>query len=134
MNANDKKIMVLKRQIEAKKAQLSGGTTFSPVTNCSLEIFGVRYNLHTLNTEQLLYMQMLLNTYFMSAKSLGTEKQVKVAGYILEDWLADISARLMIVNRKEEEAKLKAMEARLHNLLSTDTRVGLEIDEIEKSI
>lgn len=134
MNANDKKIIALKRQIEAKKAQLSGGTTFTPVTNCSFEIFGVRYNLHTLNTEQLLYMQMILNSHLMSAKNLGTEKQVKISGYILDDWLADISARLMIVNRREEEAKLKAMEARLHNLLSTDTRVSLEIDDIEKSI
>lgn len=134
MNANDKKIMQLKKQIAEKKAALSGSKTFAPVTNCSIEIFGTRYNLHALNVDHLLHLKIILNIYRMSAKDLGISDQVAISGYPVVDWMKDIEARLMIVNRIQEEAQLKAMESRLHSLLTNSTRASLEIEEIEKKI
>ena len=40
---NDSRILILKKQIESKKEQLSKSTRFSPVTNCSIELDGIRY-------------------------------------------------------------------------------------------
>jgi len=48
--------------------------------------------------------------------------------------LTDIKAKLDFVSRKEEENKRKAMEAKLHQLLSNEKKIELEIDEIIKSL
>jgi len=130
---NDKKIMELKKQIEEKKNKVSKSQKFSPITNCSIEVDGIRHNIQVLTKEQLIALLVKLNTYAMSAKDLGLESYV-ISGFDVVDWLIDIKSKLDFVSRKEEENKLKVMESKLHQLLSNEKKVELEIDEIMKSL
>jgi len=129
---NDSKIMVLKKQIEEKKIKLGKSQKFTPITNCSIELDGVRTNIQVLNKEQLTYLLVKLNSYALSAKSL--EIDFVISGYHVADWITDIKSKLDFVSRKEEENKLKMMESKLHQLLSNEKKVELEIDEIMKNL
>jgi len=129
---NDQKIMELKKQIEEKKIKLGKSQKFTPITNCSIELDGVRVNIQVLNKEQLTYLLVKLNSYAKSAKEL--EIDFVISGYHVVDWITDIKSKLDFVSRKEEENKLKVMESKLHQLLSNEKKVELEIDEIMKSL
>jgi hypothetical protein len=132
MTKNDEAIMTLRKQIDDKKKSLKSSERFSPVTNCSIELDGLRYNIQVLTKEQIIAMMVKLNSYRMSAKDLGLLDEYQISGFAVAQWLADLMTRLDIVNRKTEENKLKMLEERLHKLLSDDKKTELEIDEISK--
>jgi len=129
---NDSKIMELKKQIEEKKVKLGKSQKFSPITNCSIEVDTVRYNIQVLTKDQLITLLIKLNSYAMSAKDLNID--YVVSGFNIWEWIIDIKSKLEFVSRKEEENKLKVMESKLHQLLSNEKKVELEIDEIMKSL
>lgn len=130
-NSNDKRILALREQIQIKKDKLGKSLRFAPVTNCSIEIDGTRYNIQVLNREQLIALLVKLNSYKLSAKELNLLDDYIIGGYNVEDWISDIQSRITILSRKEEEGQLKALETKLSKLLSEDKKVELEIDEIE---
>lgn len=129
--SNDQRVLEMKKQIEEKKVYLAKSQKFTPITNCSIEIDGVRYNIQVLNKEQLTMLMLKLNSIRLSAKDLELNSEVTISGYALEDWISDLKSKLDFVNRKEEENKLKAMELKLTQLLSEEKKVELEINEIE---
>ncbi|MGM1044741.1 MAG: hypothetical protein ACQEXX_01205 [Bacillota bacterium] len=129
-NLNDQKILELKKQIEEKKKLVGKSKKFSPITNCSIELDGTRINIQTLTKEQNVYMLVKLNSYATSAKDLGVLDQYVISGYCVNDWIVDLKAKLDFMSRKDEEQKLKIMEAKLDKLLSNDKKVELEINEI----
>jgi hypothetical protein len=130
-NTNDQRILTLKNQIELKKDKLGKSTRFAPVTNCSIEIDGVRYNIQVLTKEQLVMLMVKLNSLLMSAKVLEVLEDFNISGYHVADWISDIQAKIDVLSRKDEERKLKAMEDKLLKLLSDGKKVELEIDNIE---
>lgn len=130
MNKNDQKIMKLKEQIEEKKNKLEKLKRFLPVTNCSLDLEGDRYNLNVLNKKDLTITLIRLNIYLMAAEDLGLVEECILSGYNVVDWINDIKAKIDILSRKDEERNLKLMEIKLDKLLSSDAKVGLELDEI----
>lgn len=134
MVSNDEKIIKLKAQIEEKRKQLDKVTRFSPVTNCSIEIDNIRYNIQVLSREQLILLMVKLNAYKMSAINLDLINECIISGYNVQDWISDIKSRLDIVSYKAEENKLKSMESKLHELLSNEKKTELAIDEIEKML
>jgi len=129
---NDLKIMELKKQIEEKKIKLGKSQKFSPITNCSIELNGIRVNIQVLTKEQLTTLLIKLNSYAISAKDLGID--FVISGYHVVEWITDIKSKLDFVSCKEEENKLKVMESKLHQLLSNEKKVELEIDEIMKNL
>jgi hypothetical protein len=131
-NENDTKILNLKKAIEDKKKSLKVTEKFTPVTNCSIEIDGVRYNIQVLTKEQIIALMVKLNSYRLSAKDLGVE--FNMSGYSVDDWMTDLKSKYMNLDRKLEERRLKALEDKLHNLLSSDKKVELEIEDIANSI
>jgi len=131
---NDDKIMLLKSQIAEKKKGLKGKKKFSPLTNCSIELDGVRYNLHVSQKELLTNLLVKLNTYRLSVVDLGLEDEFVMSGYSVNEWITDIKLKLEILKYEEEDRKLKVLENKLHNLLSLDKKVELEIGEIESMI
>lgn len=133
-NVNDEKIMELKSQIKEKKAKLKNKKKFVPITNCSIEIDGIRYNLQVLSKEQLISLLVKLNIYQMSAADLDLLDEYKISGFEVIDWITDIKSKLEIVSYKEEENKLQDLENKLHTLLSTDKKVELEIDAIKSML
>jgi len=133
-NTNDEKIMQLKFQIGEKKKNLKTKKKFSPLTNCSIEIDGVRLNLQVLNKENLIHLLVKLNSYLLSAVDLGLEDEYKFSGYSIDQWITDIKLKLDILRYEEEDRKLKELERKLENMLSSEKRIELEIDEIESLI
>lgn len=144
---NDKKILDLKSVIASKKSKIKS-TRFIPSTNCSLDLDGVRYNIHTLNTDALTFLLIKLNSLILSMNDLNSHSEtVKgerksgrtslidsfiISGYSVDSWIADIKTKLEVIAQKEEENNLKALESKLSTLLSNDKRTELELDAIEK--
>lgn len=133
MSKNDEKILVLKKQIEEKKEQLKQVAKFNPTTNCSIELDGVRYNLNTLESNQLTMLLIKLNTYLMSIRDLDMIKDLDftISGYSIEDWMTDVKNKLAVINQREEQNKLKQLEFKLTKMLSDEKKTELELAEIE---
>jgi hypothetical protein len=142
--ANDKKILDLKTIIATKKSKIKS-FKFIPVTNCSLELDGTRFNIHTLSANDLTFLLVKLNSLVLSMNDLKDHRSgsstdngcfiinsLTLSGYSLQNWIADIKLKLEIIAQKEEENNLKALEAKLSVLLSNDKRTELELDAIEK--
>lgn len=133
-NVNDQKILELKKQIEEKKKKIGNSRKFSPITNCSIEVDGTRYNIQVLTKEQIISLMVKLNAYAISAKELEVLNDFRISGYSAMDWINDLKSKLDFLCRKEEESKLKALEAKLNLLLSNEKKVELEIGEIESML
>lgn len=128
-NKNDDRILALKKQIQEKKDKLGKIGRFVPVTNCTVELDGARYNLNVLDKERLVLLAVKLNIYIMSANELKFA-EVKLCGYTLQEWLTDVTSKLDILSKKDEERALSVMEAKLAKMLSDEKQVELELDEI----
>ena len=133
-NTNDEKIMLLKSQIAEKKKGLKGKKKFSPLTNCSIELDGTRYNLHVSQKELLTNLLIKLNMYRLSVVDLDLEDEYIISGYNVNEWITDVKLKLEILKYEEEDRKLKRLELQLENLLSNEKKVSLAIDEIEELI
>lgn len=131
MSKNDDKILKLKEQIAAKKAELGKSKRFSPVTSCSIELDGVRYNLHAAGRDQLIFLLCKLEALNVAAENLGYEGECMVSGFSTVDWITDVQTKLAVFDQKAETEKLKSMEATLDKLLSEDKKTELELAEIE---
>lgn len=130
-NLNDSKIMNLKVLIEEKKKVLKKSKQFSPITNCSIELDGTRYNIHVLSKEKLITLAVKLQSYMTAAKELELLDVYIISGYRVEEWISDIKSKLDVLIQREEEKKLKFMENKLNKLLSEDKKTELELSEIE---
>lgn len=133
-NSNDQRILELKKQIEGKKEKLGKSLRFAPVTNCSIELDGVRHNIQVLTKEQLVMLMVKLQSYLMAAKTLEVSDDFNISGYHVCDWIEDIQNKIDILSRKDEERKLKVMEDKLLKLLSDGKKVELEINDIESML
>lgn len=125
---NDTAILKLKAAVDEKKADLKLSQRFSPITNCSLELHGERINLQVLSESQATMVLITMNTYLISAVDLGLENEYLFSGYLLEDWITDLKGKLAYLNRASEGRKLKVMENKLQELLSSEKRVELELE------
>lgn len=133
MSKNDDRILALTSAINKKKEELAQKSVrFNPVTNCSLEFREKRYNINTLTESQCEYMMIELTALQMAAEKIGIP--LELSGYLVADWIADLSARRDILKIKDEERKLKVMENQLNLLLSEDKKTELAIEEIAQSL
>lgn len=130
---NDETILELKRKIAEKKKELKSSERFVPLTNCSIELDGVRSNIQVLTKEQLTMLLLKLTTYKLAMKEMTLES-FNISGFEIDDWIFDVKSKLATLTRKEEEQKLRQMEQKLHNLLSNDTKVELELQQIMQDL
>lgn len=130
MNQNDEKILSLKKLIEERKKELGEKRKFAPITSCSIELDGQRYNLNTLARGGLNLILVKLRSYEMAAEDLDLPDMIYISGFTTRDWIADIQAKLEILSRKAKEAQLKELEDKLNTMLSEDKRTELELDSI----
>jgi hypothetical protein len=131
-NKNDKKIMALREAIEEKKALLAKSKKFTPVTSCSLQLFGTRYNIHALDVGTAVHVLTVLNTMRLGYEDLGVEDSLMIDGYSIYDYIVDVRNKLDNLRVSTETTKLRAFEATLNKLLSAEAQTELAIDEIEK--
>jgi hypothetical protein len=131
---NDKVILNLKKEIETKKALLATGVKFNPITNCSLELDGTRHNLHVANKETLLLLIAKLNGLNNSLAEVMPGESLTISGYKVDQWLEDLIVKFNALNVSNEKVRLQALEAKLHQLLSVDTKVEIEIKDLMSQI
>ena len=131
---NDNKILELKEQITKKKNLLGKAARFSPQTNCILNFQGATHNLNVLTKEQLIPILLSLESQYRIAVELEIEDEFILGNYKVLLWLEDLHSKLNYLNKKKEEAKLKAMEDKLSALLSNEKRVELELAEIANDL
>lgn len=130
---NDQQILELKTQIKFKKSELEK-IKFVPITNCQLELWGQRYNLHASNKDTLMLLASTIRMLLINNDVLFPGQIFMISGYSTLDWLEDIKKKIQSLSYKEEESKLSALETRLHELLSTDKKVELELDSIKEQL
>lgn len=128
--SNDTRILELKKKIEEKKEKVGKTVKFSPVTNCSLELHGIRYNIHAMTKEQLISVMSMLQSYAMASKTLNVNEAFTIGGYHVSDWIEDLKSKYEFVSRTDELKSLKVMEEKLVKLLSEGKKVELELDDI----
>lgn len=128
-NVNDQKILELKNQIKEKKDNLKKAKKFVPITNCSIEVDGQRYNIQALPKDQLMILAVKVNVYRLSVDDLGYS-DFTISGFKLDEWITDINNKLAVIVQREEESKLQALENKLSTLLSSDKQIELEIESI----
>jgi len=132
MSKNDEVVLQLQNKIAGKKAAMKASAKFTPVTNCSLELGGVRWNINVEDEKGLIFLASYLSALRMGAKEQGLE--LVIAGYPVDSWLADIRAKIAVKSRADEERKLSEMEKQLVQLLSEDKRTELELDRISREL
>jgi hypothetical protein len=126
--ANDKKVLELKAKIQEKRDKFEK-VKFTSLTNCSLELDGVRNNILIMDKDFLTLLLIKLNSYRMSMVDLGVE-ELNIGGYAIQDWISDIQLKLKVIAQKSEEEKLKILEKKLGTLLSEDKKTELELTSI----
>jgi hypothetical protein len=126
--ANDKKVLELKAKIQEKRDKFEK-VKFTSLTNCSLELDGVRHNILVMDKDSLTLLLIKLNSYRMSMVDLGVE-ELYIWGYTIQDWISDIQLKLKVIAQKSEEEKLKILEKKLGTLLSEDKKTELELTSI----
>lgn len=131
---NDKIILSLKKEIEAKKKVLASATKFTPVTNCSLELDSHRTNIHVAKKDELLLLIAKLNALKTGLVASMPGEKLIICGYPVDSWLSDLIAKYNVLNVTTEKERLQALQEKLHNLLSIDTKVELEIESIKEQI
>lgn len=132
---NDKVILELQKKIKEKENLLKGSSSkFSPKTNCSLVLQGTRYNLHVISKEELLFNIAVIKSLENALKEEFPGEALVISGYSSSDWLSDLKTKFNSLNISMEKERLKILKERLHNLLSTDTKVNLEIKDLENQI
>lgn len=136
MSKNDEKILALKKTIEKRKEELGKKEPLAPLTSCSLDFEGTRYNLHAINDMNMLaYIMCKLHTLEMAAADLELDESALVlSGFAVSDWMHDLKAKAALVKRQAKEAELKAFEKKLDALLSADKKTELEIDSIAEML
>lgn len=136
MSKNDEKILTLKKTIEKRKEELGKKEPFAPLTSCSLDFDGTRYNLHAINDmNTLAYIMCKLHALEMAAMDLEIDSSMLVlSGFSVSDWMHDLKAKVSLVKRQTKENELKVFEKKLDALLSADKKTELEIDSIAEML
>ena len=75
-----------------------------------------------------------LNAIRLGLTDVLPEESVTLDGYTIDQWLTDLRAKFNSVNTETEKKRLKALELKLHELLSTDTKIDMEIESLKNQI
>jgi hypothetical protein len=135
MNNNDQKILEMKKIVEDKKAKIAVSKNFKPITNCSFDFEGQRYNLHALNNKETIVQVMVkLNCFITSAKDLNLLDQYTICGFKAEDWMTDLKAKFNLITIRDQEEELLDLEKKLTNLLSNEKQVELQLEGFKEQL
>lgn len=126
MNSNDKKIFDLKKKLEQKKNALGNKPVIQFKTNCAFTLFGICYNLHTMDEFEL---EMLSGWL----KNLNPEIFIN-NNFKVGDYISDITGKLVLLDYNKHLGNIKLMEKRLDDLISSETKTSIEIDKLAEQI
>lgn len=124
---NDEKILLLKTKIEEKKKAIAKAERFSPTTNCIIN----GSNINVLDINSLFDLLVELTMKRTCANNLDMGLTLKYSGFSIDDWIEDITSKIMCLQVSNEKSKLKTMENKLDSMLSSDKKIELELLELE---
>ena len=125
---NDKLILEKKKEIQVLKDKIKKVQKFSPDTNCRLELWGTTYNLNVVNDiNDLDHIRAILY-------SLLAYKDYKYMGYLISTWISDVNTKADYVSIQAEKNRLTILESKLHDLLSNDAKVNIELKDLINQI
>jgi hypothetical protein len=132
----DSEIFQIKEKIFQKKKELESISKPQWKTNCNIEIFGKKQNLHVStmgDCHTILSFLLTMQEKSEEASSiLGYDDTPFYMGYPLADWIHDVTMRGKILNKKRMEEKFVILNSKLDALLSDDAKREIEIKEIKK--
>lgn len=131
---SDESVEATLASIRSRREKLTKESkSFTPRTNMNLELFGNRYNIHTLDKNALKNLYAFLD-------SLYTDRVQKL-GWILEigtwsvdTWMDDIFSKLDQLTIREELQKLDRAENKLVAMYTPDKKNQLEFEDILGSL
>lgn len=139
----DELVLQLFEKVQQKQRDIAASEKPQWVTSCSigLEEDGVktRVNIQTVSDPaklvEVLGALLAKQAYWIGAASLlGVKLPFKWMGYTVEQWTKDFKTRLAQIELVAKRAELKALEARLDKLITTDQRRELELAAIQKEM
>lgn len=134
MSKNDDKILSIKQSIAKKRESMGKKPRFIPITNCSIDFRGTRYNLNVMNhITQLAGLASEIKSLEMSASELGLLEYAVISGYNVSEWIQDILQKINVIKYAERERELDALEKQLNDLLSDDKQTELRIEALSKA-
>ena len=107
--------------------------SFTPRTNMNLELFGQRYNIHTLDRNAL----KLLYAFLDSLKTETVQKlgwNLEIGSWSVDTWMDDIFSKLDQLTIREELQKLDRAENKLVTMYTPDKKNQLEFEDILGSL
>lgn len=138
MKTDDKTLAII-REINKQKAEISKIEKPSWKTNCSFSYTegGTPFNLNVVaDVSKLVSMAAFLinseNAYEEAKSRLDVSDAPAFSwlGFSIQDWLADIKARIDKVQIVSKKKKLEALEARASAIISPEKRAELELEAI----
>lgn len=127
---HDETILELRKQIDVKTKELS-----KPVgtleTNCVLHFRNSTYNLNVLSLDALKELAVELTLYTMAMEKLGFDSLI-ISFYEVTSWLHDVKIKMELLTNRTKKNELNAMKTTLDELLSTDKKTELKLDQIKK--
>lgn len=127
---NDKLILKLKAQIEAKESQINKSDKFRPVTNCVLSLNGINHNLHVADKNTLMLLIVTLESMKEAAAKRFPDDVLSIGAFTVDEWLTDLEAKYITLNIKTEKTRLQKLKDKLTALLSSEKKVELELQGI----
>ena len=139
VNKNDNRILELKKKIEHDRATLKEtNSRFQPITSCTPDFAGQKYNLNAMSANDLLLLLGTLSVMEQVTTKVAEEMQfikpATVNGYLLAEWTIDIRKKLDQVLYREKKAKLDKLEKQLTDLLTGETQTKLKVDNLENNV
>lgn len=133
--SNDKSIKQYRDAVTAKRKALGDKPKLAYITNALLDLNGERVNLNTLTTEEKcveLVTILVARSSFMTEANelLGTNVNVSVGDYTIDQWIADIKLRVSLLAWERNKKKLTAMDKKLAGLRSEDAKTSDAIASI----
>lgn len=132
---NDQQIKQYREKVEAKRKELGEKPKIAYDTNGVLPLDGNKFNLNILrNLEACVDLASQLiarrDAQDTANEILGTDIQIKLGGFTIDQWLGDIKLRVQTMKWDVENKKLQAMDAKLAELLSDDAKTADAIADI----
>lgn len=107
--------------------------TFVPQTNMNLELFGQRYNIHTLDKNTLKFLYSFLDSlHTNNVRTLGWT--IEINAWSVDTWMDDIFSKLDQLTIREELQKLDRAENKLVTMYTPDKKNQLEFEDILGSL
>lgn len=137
--SNDKQIEDYRKKVEAKHKELGEKPNPRYITNQLLKLGDKAQNLNLLRSvkacvEVTRHLQVQVLAQDKANQLLGTDEKLELGGYSADDWVADLRARVDLLQWQEEKTKLDAMDKKLSNLLSEDAKTANAIADIANEL